>query len=49
MTADQMAEELAKEHRPTSLIQRFASVEKVANTVVRPFRGRSEIDGGNCK
>jgi NAD(P)-dependent dehydrogenase (short-subunit alcohol dehydrogenase family) len=34
VTADQMAEDFVKEHRSTSLIQRFASVEEVANMVV---------------
>jgi NAD(P)-dependent dehydrogenase (short-subunit alcohol dehydrogenase family) len=33
-TADEMAAGFVKEHRPTSLIQRFASVEEVANMVV---------------
>ena len=33
-SADEMAAGFVKEHRPTSLIQRFASVEEVANMVV---------------
>lgn len=33
-TASAMAEGFVKEHRSTSLIQRFASVEEVANMVV---------------
>jgi NAD(P)-dependent dehydrogenase (short-subunit alcohol dehydrogenase family) len=33
-TADEMAETFVKTHRPQSLIQRFASVEEVANMVV---------------
>lgn len=33
-TADEMAAGFVKEHRPTSLTQRFASVEEVANMVV---------------
>lgn len=31
---DEIAKSFVKEHRPTSLIQRFASVEEVANMVV---------------
>ena len=34
MSADQMAENFVKLHRPSSLIQRFATVEEVANMVV---------------
>lgn len=34
MDADEMAAGFVKAHRPTSLIQRFASVEEVANMVV---------------
>jgi NAD(P)-dependent dehydrogenase (short-subunit alcohol dehydrogenase family) len=34
MSAGEMAAGFVKEHRPTSLIQRFASVEEVANMVV---------------
>lgn len=34
MTADEMASGFVKEHRSTSLLQRFASVEEVANMVV---------------
>ena len=33
-SADEMAKSFVKQHRPTSLIQRFASVEEVANMVV---------------
>lgn len=33
-TIDAMAEGFVREHRPTSLLQRFASVEEVANMVV---------------
>ena len=33
-TVDAMAEGFVREHRPTSLLQRFASVEEVANMVV---------------
>ncbi|MBI1208045.1 MAG: SDR family NAD(P)-dependent oxidoreductase [Azospirillum sp.] len=33
-TADAMAEGFVKQHRPTSLLQRFASVDEVANMVV---------------
>lgn len=34
MSADQMAENFVKLHRPTSLLQRFATVEEVASMVV---------------
>ena len=34
VSVDQMASEFVKEHRPTSLLQRFATVEEVANMVV---------------
>ena len=34
MSADELAKGFVKMHRPTSLIQRFASVEEVANMVV---------------
>lgn len=34
VSVDQMAGEFVKEHRPTSLLQRFATVEEVANMVV---------------
>jgi NAD(P)-dependent dehydrogenase (short-subunit alcohol dehydrogenase family) len=34
VSADQMASEFVKQHRPTSLLQRFATVEEVANMVV---------------
>jgi len=34
MPVDEMAASFVKQHRPTSLIQRFASVEEVANMVV---------------
>jgi NAD(P)-dependent dehydrogenase (short-subunit alcohol dehydrogenase family) len=33
-TPDEMAANFVKEHRPTSLLQRFASVEEVANMVI---------------
>ena len=33
-SADEMASAFVKEHRPTSLLQRFATVEEVANMVV---------------
>ena len=33
-TADEMAASFVKEHRPSSLLQRFASVEEIANMVV---------------
>jgi NAD(P)-dependent dehydrogenase (short-subunit alcohol dehydrogenase family) len=33
-SADAMAREFVMTHRPTSLIQRFATVEEVANMVV---------------
>jgi NAD(P)-dependent dehydrogenase (short-subunit alcohol dehydrogenase family) len=31
---DQMAAEFVKQHRPTSLLQRFATVDEIANMVV---------------
>jgi NAD(P)-dependent dehydrogenase (short-subunit alcohol dehydrogenase family) len=34
VSADEMAKGFVKEHRPTSLLQRFATVEEVANMVV---------------
>jgi NAD(P)-dependent dehydrogenase (short-subunit alcohol dehydrogenase family) len=33
-TADEMAASFVKQHRPSSLLQRFASVEEIANMVV---------------
>jgi NAD(P)-dependent dehydrogenase (short-subunit alcohol dehydrogenase family) len=33
-TAEALADSFVREHRPTSLLQRFASVEEVANMVV---------------
>ncbi|MBS0250331.1 MAG: SDR family oxidoreductase [Proteobacteria bacterium] len=43
--ADEMAATFVKEHRPTSLIQRFASVEEVANMVV--FAASKEASATN--
>ena len=34
ISAEEVGSSFVKEHRPTSLLQRFASVEEVANMVV---------------
>lgn len=45
-SVEDMAENFVKEHRPTSLIQRFASVEEVANMVVYAASAEASATNG---
>jgi NAD(P)-dependent dehydrogenase (short-subunit alcohol dehydrogenase family) len=46
MTLDQMAANFIKEHRPSSLLQRFASVEEIANMVVYVASSQASATNG---
>ena len=46
VTADEMAANFVKEHRPSSLLQRFATVEEIANMVVYVASPQSSATNG---
>ena len=46
VTADEMAASFVKEHRPSSLLQRFATVEEIANMVVYVASPQSSATNG---
>jgi NAD(P)-dependent dehydrogenase (short-subunit alcohol dehydrogenase family) len=46
VSVDQMAVEFVKQHRPTSLLQRFASVDEVANMVVYACSKQASASNG---
>jgi NAD(P)-dependent dehydrogenase (short-subunit alcohol dehydrogenase family) len=48
MTADEMATSFVKTHRPSSLLQRFASVEEIANMVVYAASPQASATNGSA-
>jgi NAD(P)-dependent dehydrogenase (short-subunit alcohol dehydrogenase family) len=48
VTTDEMAASFVKTHRPSSLLQRFASVEEIANMVVYAASPQASATNGSA-